>query len=163
MKIIRRYIKTSAIALVLNPRCFFPWILKYIYDYRKLKKHSVHQTEFKIKPDYPCLHDNVSHPRTFSRYINQDSWAFHHVNQAKPDMLVDIGSSRYFVGFAAQICRVLYIDIRWVSSNMNNIEYLCADINHMPFSNESIEAISSLPVLEHIGLGRYGDNSTYMA
>jgi hypothetical protein len=78
-------------------------------------------------------------------------------------MLVDIGSSRYFVGFAAQICRVLYIDIRWVSSNMNNIEYLCADINHMLFSNESIEAISSLSVLEHIGLGRYGDNSTYMA
>ncbi len=157
VKIVKRYIRTSAIAIVQNPRLFFPGILKYISDYRKLKDHLRRQHEFKIKPVYPFLHDNVSHPRTFSRYVFQGSWAFHHVNDVKPDMLVDIGSSRYFVAFAAQVCRVLYIDIRRISSDMTNVAYLCGDINHLPFSDGSVEAISSLSVLEHIGLGRYGD------
>lgn len=157
LQIINRYIKTSALALLQNPFSLVSKFKEYFSDYGKLKSEIDKKKEFKISPVYPFLHDKVIHPRTFSRYIYQDSWAFHHIKESNPEALIDIGSSRYFVAFAAQTCNVLYVDIRLVESHMDTIFNLCGDINSLPFADESLEAISSLSVIEHIGLGRYGD------
>ena len=38
-----------------------------------------------------------------------------------------------------------------------NVDFVIGDITNLPFEKESISNISSLSVIEHIGLGRYGD------
>lgn len=44
-----------------------------------------------------------------------------------------------------------------MASDTEGIEWRQGDILKLPFASESIESLSSLHVVEHIGLGRYGD------
>jgi len=71
---------------------------------------------------------------------------------------VDVGSR--IDGFVAHIlpfCEVEYVDIRNLQSRINNLKFTRGSITNLPFNSESIKSLSSLHVLEHIGLGRYGD------
>jgi SAM-dependent methyltransferase len=49
------------------------------------------------------------------------------------------------------------IDIRPIELELPNLFFKKGSILELPFENNSIETLSSLCVVEHIGLGRYGD------
>ena len=49
------------------------------------------------------------------------------------------------------------IDIRPINLKLDNLSFIKADILSLPLKNGSVESISSICVIEHIGLGRYGD------
>ncbi len=76
----------------------------------------------------------------------------------RPSRLVDVASSTYFVAFAAQVAKVVSIDIRPLRASLPGIECRQGDATHMPFPDSSEDAVSTLPVIEHVGLGRYGDS-----
>ncbi len=156
-KIILRYIRASVFLLVKKPILFFHDWLRYIEDYRKIKYMGMKKRGFRLTPSFPCLTDNISFSGYFNRYIYQDGWAFRHLLDFKPEILVDVASSSYYVAFAAQLTRVISVDIRPLKAFMPSIETRKGDITDLPFEDESVIAISSLSVIEHIGLGRYGD------
>lgn len=111
----------------------------------------------KTLPLWPVLWDSTELSGDFGKYCYQDSWAFRHVLSERPLELVDVGSSVYFVAFAAQIGHVLSIDIRELRAALPSITYRRGDITSLPFGDGTIAAISTLSVIEHVGLGRYGD------
>lgn len=155
----RRYLRASIRLIYYEPLSFIKHWTSYFKDYRKIKSSLEHQVSpFQIKPDYPCLIDKIDSSGAFGMYIYQDAWAFKHLLNSKPKILVDIASSTYFVAFAAQFSKVISIDIRALVSTMGSIEYQRGDVTNMPFEDMSVEAISTLSVIEHIGLGRYGDD-----
>ena len=49
------------------------------------------------------------------------------------------------------------VDIRPLSLPMDTIHFRAGSILEMPFENASVASLSSICVIEHIGLGRYGD------
>jgi SAM-dependent methyltransferase len=49
------------------------------------------------------------------------------------------------------------VDIRPLSVPMESIKFKEGSILDLPFEDNSIESVSSICVIEHIGLGRYGD------
>jgi SAM-dependent methyltransferase len=49
------------------------------------------------------------------------------------------------------------VDIRPLAARLPNLTNLYGDILHLPFANNRIASLSCLHVVEHIGLGRYGD------
>ena len=49
------------------------------------------------------------------------------------------------------------VDIRPFSVEMPSIKFKKGSILEMPFEDKQIDSLSSLCVIEHIGLGRYGD------
>lgn len=55
-------------------------------------------------------------------------------------------------------CEVNYIDIRNIDNTIDNLNFIPGNILALPFENSSIGSLSCLHVIEHIGLGRYGDN-----
>ncbi|BDZ73129.1 hypothetical protein GCM10025856_08480 [Methylophaga marina] len=57
----------------------------------------------------------------------------------------------------SQYVPVTMIDIRPIELKLNNLYFKKGSILNLPFQNNSIETLSSLCVIEHIGLGRYGD------
>ena len=50
-----------------------------------------------------------------------------------------------------------FVDIRPLPVQRPNLHFTKGDITALPFASESIESLSSVCVIEHIGLGRYGD------
>jgi ubiquinone/menaquinone biosynthesis C-methylase UbiE len=49
------------------------------------------------------------------------------------------------------------VDIRPLSLKMDSIQFIEGSVLNLQFPDKSLESVSSLCVIEHIGLGRYGD------
>ncbi len=92
------------------------------------------------------------------QYFYQDIWALKKLSVLKPVMLYDIGS-RFdgFTGQATAICPVTSVDIRPPSFTLPGLFFLKGDILQLPFESNTINVLSCLHTIEHIGLGRYGD------
>lgn len=93
-------------------------------------------------------------------YFLQDIWFANKIIKADPPIHYDIGSS--VSGFVAHLLaaglRVNLIDIRPLSINMEGLFFTqgdATDLSNIPAN--SIYSLSSLHVVEHFGLGRYGD------
>lgn len=91
-------------------------------------------------------------------YFYQDIWALRKLAHRKPSLHYDIGSRLDgFVGQATSICPMIYVDLRAPHFRLPNFTFLQGDILHLPFKDNSIDSLSCLHTIEHIGLGRYGD------
>ncbi|CAN5895341.1 hypothetical protein BH11BAC4_BH11BAC4_01180 [soil metagenome] len=91
-------------------------------------------------------------------YFYQDIWALKKLALLKPSIHYDIGSR--FDGFAGQataICNITSIDIRPPTFNLPGLQFLQGDILKLPFKDNTVQTLSCLHTIEHIGLGRYGD------
>jgi hypothetical protein len=92
-----------------------------------------------------------------SYYFYQDTWAFRKIVQARPALHVDIGSTALLVGCVAAMVPTISVDVRPLAVRVDGLTPLCGLITRLPFRSDSLESISALCVIEHIGLGRYGD------
>jgi len=91
-------------------------------------------------------------------YFLQDLWAAQHVYQQDASQHVDVGSSLGgFVAHVASFCPVAYVDIRPLECDVPGITWVSGSILELPFNDNSLHSLSCLHVIEHIGLGRYGD------
>ena len=68
-----------------------------------------------------------------------------------------MGSFFYLASSLSAVTRTTFIDIRPLRANLNNLSSIKANILSMPYKANSLKSISCLHVIEHIGLGRYGD------
>lgn len=103
------------------------------------------------------LADRLSTSPFDRHYFYQDAWAAQRVADAAPERHVDVGSRVDLVGFMTAICKVTFVDIRPLEAELENLECIAGSLLDLPFADQSLESISCLHVIEHIGLGRYGD------
>jgi len=91
-------------------------------------------------------------------YFLQDVWAAKLIHQAGIKFHIDIGSRvDGFVAHLLPFCQVEYVDIRPLESPFAQLKFKQGSILNLPYPDNSIESLSCLHVIEHIGLGRYGD------
>ena len=105
----------------------------------------------------PQLKDRLPTSPFDPHYFYQDVWAARHVAAAAPERHVDVGSRVDYVGFLTAICDVTFVDIRPLEAELDRLETIGASILALPYADRSLESVSCLHVVEHIGLGRYGD------
>ncbi len=133
----------------------FKNIFWYINNYReitKIKNESF--TNFKLAP---CLNDKTSFTPIEPVYFFQDTWAARKIFELKPRHHYDVGSSAKTIGILSQFTPITMVDIRPLPLKLPNLNFIKGSILDLPFDNCTIDSISSLCVVEHIGLGRYGD------
>jgi SAM-dependent methyltransferase len=106
---------------------------------------------------YPCLDDWTTTTIIEPTYFYQDSWAFERIVLENPSQHVDIGSHHKYVALLSKVVPLTMVDIRPLSCYLDSIKFIQGSILDIPFPDQSIESLSSLCVVEHIGLGRYGD------
>lgn len=105
----------------------------------------------------PCLLDRTSQTPIEPVYFVQDTWFAHRLSARRPARHVDVGSSAKTMALVAQFVPVTMIDIRPVPLSVPNYSFIKGSILALPFEDGTVESLSSLCVIEHIGLGRYGD------
>jgi SAM-dependent methyltransferase len=106
---------------------------------------------------YPCLYDRTEATNIDAHYFYQAVWAFRNILKQKVRSHVDIGSQVNFVGLLTTITCVTFLDIRPLVLAIPNYGGLAASLDALPFRDCTVHSLSSLHVIEHIGLGRYGD------
>ena len=105
---------------------------------------------------YPCLNDTGDEPFD-AHYIYHTAWAARQIAQIKPIRHVDISSILYFSTIVSAFVPVEHYDFRVVGIGLDGLKIGTADLIALPFADNSIESLSCLHSVEHVGLGRYGD------
>lgn len=130
---------------------------KFWNSYNQYNKIALPESKVKTDYLYPCLGDDTAETELEPIYFYQDAWAFEKIVEAKPECHFDVGSQNKFVALLSKVFPVTMVDIRPLSLPLNTIKFVKGSILELPFEDGSIESLSSLCVVEHIGLGRYGD------
>jgi hypothetical protein len=137
-------------------------LFHYFRDLKTLKRQKLSTlTEFPLGKLYPCLDDRFSNSgSTKGHYFHQDLYVARRIYLNNPRLHVDVGSRiDGFVAHVASYRPIEVIDVRPLPSNIPNIRFTQADFMK-PIRGELIgycDSLSCLHVLEHLGLGRYGD------
>lgn len=150
------FYRTFFVFFSLNPIKFISSYKNYILDlFEYRRKNNIGSVP--ILNLYPQIHDKTSSTPVDTYYFYQDTWCAAKVFQNKPEYHVDIGSSALLVGILSQFTKVCSVDIRPLKVCLDGLECKKGSLLNLPFEDNSIHSLSSLCVLEHVGLGRYGD------
>ena len=113
--------------------------------------------EVSLRSLFPRLGDDTAETEIEPTYFYQDAWAFEKIVQNLPEEHVDVGSHHKFVALLSKVVPTTMVDIRPLSLPLTTLEFRKGSILEMPYADGSVSSLSSLCVVEHIGLGRYGD------
>lgn len=106
---------------------------------------------------YPLLCDATLRTAFDAHYLYLGDWALRLLMKNPARKHVDIASQLHWVAAVAAIKEVTFVDIRPADMDIENLTVLAGSLMQLPFADRSVESVSCLHVIEHIGLGRYGD------
>lgn len=129
----------------------------FILDYFRYKKQNDNRFPVEF---YPILNERTDSSGSASgHYFHQDLLVSQLIFKNKPLIHIDIGSRvDGFIAHVASFRKIIILDIRELDIEIDNIEFKQA--NMMQLDSDLFgccDSLSSLHVLEHFGLGRYGD------
>jgi SAM-dependent methyltransferase len=110
---------------------------------------------------FPCLNDDTPQTWFDHHYVYHTGWAARRLVAMSPRFHVDFGSSIYFTAIASAFCPFKFYDYRSAPLSIQGVEAGQADLLDLPFPSDSLESVSCMHVIEHVGLGRYGDPVDY--
>ncbi len=119
--------------------------------------HDTSRLPLRWEDRHPCLDDATPFTNFDAHYIFHTAWAARSVARLRPAHHVDISSCLYFSGIVSAFVPVSFYDYRPVDLRLPGLETERADLLSLPFPNRSVASLSCLHVVEHIGLGRYGE------
>jgi SAM-dependent methyltransferase len=109
------------------------------------------------KDRYACLYDKTATTGYDRHYLLHTAWAARKVAQSHPEIHTDISSSLYFCSIVSAFVPIEFYDYRPADLHLDGLHSRAADLLTLPFSDGSIKSLSCMHVVEHVGLGRYGD------
>ena len=133
---------------------------RYIGDWRRYERLRSNGA-FPAKTRYamPILVDYATQAGVVTgHYFHQDLWAARKIFLARPERHVDVGSR--LDGFVAHLLTfmpVTVVDFCPLDHRVHGLTFVQGDMTRLNFPDGSIESLSCLHALEHVGLGRYGD------
>jgi SAM-dependent methyltransferase len=139
----------------------YPFFLSDLQKFKKLHNNNKQRFSLDFIDLYPCVNDKTTNTGFDRHYIFHTAWAARKVREINPAIHYDISSSLYFNAIVSAFVPIKFYDYRPATLNLSNLESGEADLHKLPFKNNSIESLSCMHVIEHIGLGRYGDPLDY--
>jgi len=127
------------------------------YDYQLFEQLNDGRFVLNKKDFFPCLVDSTVSTVFDPHYIYHPAWAVRILAQTKPVKHIDISSTLNFCAIVSAFVPVKFYDFRPAKLNLTNLSSEKADLTNLPFPNGSINSLSCMHTVEHVGLGRYGD------
>jgi SAM-dependent methyltransferase len=133
-------------------------------DYLKFKKAlkdsdqlGIKRFSFSILDINPQIKDKAPTTSFDKHYVYHTSWAARILAETKPKKHIDISSSLYFSGIISAFIPIDFYDYRPANINLSNLNSKEGNLMSLPFADNSVQSISCMHTVEHVGLGRYGD------
>jgi SAM-dependent methyltransferase len=120
-------------------------------------RQAAHQESVNVLDLYPCLTDRVITTPFDPHYFFQAAWLARRLHEMLPAWHLDIGSSAMMINVLSASVKMVFVDYRPLRVRLSNLSSVAGDVIRLPFRDASIASLSCLHVIEHIGLGRYGD------
>lgn len=106
---------------------------------------------------HACLDDRTTLSGFDPHYTYHPAWAARVLSETKPSKHIDIASALHFCTLVSAFVPLEFYDYRPAKLELSNLESKHGNLMRLPFADNSVESISCMHVVEHIGLGRYGD------
>lgn len=132
---------------------YLPRFIRHWFSYRSKaagQKPRLHDS-------YPCLTDWAPYTPFDPHYFFQGAWLARRLRQPGPELHVDVASSVLTIGVISAQVATIFVDYRPIRANLSGMTPVAGSIVSLPFAPNSFPSLSCLHVIEHIGLGRYGD------
>jgi len=132
---------------------------KFIHQYNIFKQESKKKNRFSLNwwRQYPFLFEATEETSFDHHYVYHPAWAARVIQKINPDCHVDISSTLQFCSMISAFLPVKFYDYRPANLSLSNLTSNHADLTELPFDDNSIQSLSCMHTIEHIGLGRYGD------
>lgn len=134
---------------------------EYLQQFETFQQQSVADGRFapRIEDQNAILNDDGDQTIHISwDYWVHTAWAARKLKEYNPYIHDDFGSYVYFAGIAsAFIPDFRFHDVRPVNFPLGGMKVKADDLTCLPHESNSMTSISCLHVMEHVGLGRYGD------
>lgn len=130
---------------------------EYLGEFRKFKALSDGRFTIYAKDAYPCLTDKIKTTPFDHHYTYHPAWAARKIKEINPPEHVDISSILSFCTIVSAFVPVRFYDYRPAELQLSDLFSGSADLKQLSFPDGSIESLSCMHTVEHIGLGRYGD------
>jgi SAM-dependent methyltransferase len=105
----------------------------------------------------PHLSDRASVTPIDRHYTYHPAWAARVLARTRPNKHVDISSIVNFCAIVSAFVPVDFYDFRPAPIELDGLYTGAANLTRLHFPSDSIASLSCMHVIEHIGLGRYGD------
>ena len=129
---------------------------KFIVDWQRYKMLPGAE-HLNLRDAYPQLHDCTATTAIDFHYYYTNGWAIRRVVATSPSSHTDISSQVIFSNLLASVIPVEFLDYRPIKANLSGLRCTAGNILELPYNDQSLASVSCLHVIEHIGLGRYGD------
>ena len=149
----RRWIAPIADPRALLSLAFLPRFLTELHRCRKLAPQEV----VSWSDTYPCLLDRIRETPFDPHYFYQGAWLARRLQEASTSFHVDVGSSVMMVNVLSAMVKTIFLDYRPLRVSVPHLHPVAGNLTRLPFAAASVPSLSCLHVIEHVGLGRYGD------
>ena len=116
-----------------------------------------HNTRFQAVGLYPILNEKYMAPHLDRHYFYHPAWAARVLAETKPKKHIDISSTINFMSHISAFIPTEYYEYNVPDIKLDNLKVDHCDLLSLPFADNSVVSLSCMHVVEHIGLGRYGD------
>jgi SAM-dependent methyltransferase len=131
------------------------YFLNGILNYKA--QNNSNRFKLKLRNLYPCISDRTTTTDFDRHYVYHTAWAVRKVIKARPEKHIDISSSLFFCSTLSSVIPTEFYDYRPADLKLSNLSTHFSDLCQLPFATNSISSLSCMHVVEHVGLGRYGD------
>jgi SAM-dependent methyltransferase len=132
------------------------WLPRFFAELGRFRRAAPEES-VRLADAYPCLADRMSSTPFDPHYFYQGAWLARRVAAASPSLHVDIGSSVLMLSVLCAQVPVVFLDYRPLRAGLPGLHAVAGSGTRLPFADGALASVSSLHVIEHIGLGRYGD------
>lgn len=131
---------------------------QFLFEWRRYRRAALSLGQRVAASDlHPCLTDRVARTPFDPHYLYQGAWLARRLADMPAATHVDVGSSVMMISVLCAHTPLVFVDYRPLAARLPNVLSIAGSATRLPFADASLSSVSCLHVVEHIGLGRYGD------
>ena len=128
---------------------------RYAYHWVRFRKQSGERLRF--SDSHPCLTDWMEATPFDPHYFYQAAWLSRRLASKPPSNHVDIGSDVRMINVLSAFVPTEFLDYRPLNVSLEGLICNAGNLTSLEKDDDSVSSLSCLHVVEHVGLGRYGD------